>query len=162
MSVESSYEDRLKTLGIQVPPMPQPAGAYTPYRIEGRTAYLSGQISRGQDNRVLTGRVGADLSADEGKHAAYTAALNVLSVIRYGIGWDRFDKIVRVTGYVQTAPDFFAVPDVVNGASELFLLLFQEAGVHARSAVGVYTLPMNAAVELEVMVGIKDEYRNAT
>lgn len=148
------YENIIQNLNIHLPPPPTPAGSYQPIVIAGTSAYLSGQISRKADGQILAGKVGKDLTLTEGKEAAKIAAGNVLSLIRHFVGFDRFERILRVVGYVQAAPDFYDIAQVVNGASDLFLEVFGKNGVHARSSIGVASLPLNAAVEIEVTLQI--------
>lgn len=145
---------KLKELGLQVPAEPKPLGAYQPFVISGNTAYLSGQISRDVQGQVIVGKVGKELTLEQGAKAAAQAALYGLSILM-GIGLQRFSRILRLTGYVQTTPEFYDIPKVVNGASDLFLNLFGEQGKHARSAVGMTALPMNAAVEIEIVAELK-------
>ncbi len=150
-----SIVNRIKELKLELPPQPKPVGAYTPVRISGNMAFLSGQVSRKGDGVMLAGKVGKDLTTEQGKEAARIAALNALSVIQSEIGWERFGKILRVSGFVQAAPDFYDISAVVNGASELFLAVFGESGVHARTSIGMASLPMNAAVEVELTLELK-------
>jgi len=150
-----NYLEKIKSLNLILPPAPKPAGSYRPAVIAGREAFLSGQISKAADGRIIAGKLGRDLAAEQGKEAARTAALNVLSVIYEYIGFEKFEKMLRVVGYVQAAPDFYDISQVVNGASDLFLEVFGDRGAHARSAVGMSSLPLNAAVELEVTVRIR-------
>lgn len=149
------YEQKIKTLALRLPPAPKPVGAYQPFVITGGKAYLSGQISKDTDGAVLTGKAGRDLSLEGARAAARAAALGVLSIIRDGVGFERFERLIRVVGYVQAADDFYQVADVMNAASNLFLDVFGENGAHARSAAGVPVLPLNAAVEIEVTVQLK-------
>ena len=139
-----------------IPQAPQPAGSYQPVVFCGNLAFLSGQISKTADGRVLSGKVGAQLTLEEGKLAARVAALNALSAIHHWIGFLKFARILRLVGYVQTAPDFHEISAVINGASDFFLEIFGPQGVHARSAVGMAGLPLNAAVEIELTVEIKN------
>jgi enamine deaminase RidA (YjgF/YER057c/UK114 family) len=148
-------EERLKELKITLPAAPKPAGSYHPAVIAGNQAFLSGQISRAADGSLITGKVGSSLNLEQGKEAARTAALNVLAVIQAFIGFDRVEKFLRVSGFVQAAPDFYEISQVMNGASDLFLEVFGEKGIHARSAVGMASLPLNAAVEIEVTLLLK-------
>ncbi len=150
-----NVEDRLKELKITLPAPPQPAGSYSPVITAGTQAFLSGQISRLADGTLITGKAGAGLSMEKAKEAARAAALNALSVIKNYIGFERVEKLLRVTGYVQAAPDFYEISQVVNGASDLFLEVFGECGVHARSAVGMASLPQNAAVEIELTLLVR-------
>ena len=140
---------------IELPPPPKPVGSYHPVVIAGAQAFLSGQISKRPDGTVLAGKVGGDLTLAEGEEAARLASLNVLSVLKHFIGFEKLERILRVTGYVQTAPDFYEISKVMNAASDLFLQVLGEKGIHARSAVGMASLPLNAAVEIEVTVQLK-------
>lgn len=149
------YAEKIKSLGLTLPPAPKPVGAYRPVIFSGNQAFLSGQITRKTDGTILTGKLGKDLNLAQGQEAARIAALNVLGVIHDLIGFDRFDHLIRITGYVQTAPDFYDISAVMNAASELFLDVFGEKGVHARSAVGMASLPMNAAVEIEATLQVR-------
>ncbi len=150
-----SYLEKIKSLKLILPPAPKPAGSYQLVTYAGSLAFLSGQISKNEEGKVVTGKVGRDLTLEEGKEAARLAALNVLSIIQNLIGFDQFEKVIRVVGYVQTAPDFYDISQVVNGASDLFIEVLGEKGRHARSAVGMASLPLNSAVELEVTLQIQ-------
>lgn len=149
-----NYKKVIEEKGIQIPPAPKPAGSYLPCAVYHGIAFLSGQISRTAAGAIITGRVGAELTLEEGIAAARAAALNVISIIENTIGFQKFDRFLKVVGYVQTSPDFHRIPDVVNGASDLFVEIFGEKGGHARSAVGAHTLPLNAAVEIEATLAI--------
>lgn len=148
-------KDTLLQLGIVLPPVPKPVGLYQPVVIAGKLAFLSGQISRDAEGKIVTGKVGKELSLEDGGKAAQLAALNALTIIKNLIGIEKIARIVKLTGFVQTAPDFYQIPDVVNKASEIFVQVFGEAGKHARSAVGMASLPANAAVEIELVVELK-------
>lgn len=146
---------KLKELGLVLPPAPKSVGLYQPFVVSGKLAFLSGQISKDADGKILTGKVGKDLSLAEGQAAARLAALNALSIMRNLIGFEKIRRVVKMTGFVQAAPDFYEIPAVVNGASELFVEVMGEKGAHARSAVGMASLPMNAAVEIELVLELK-------
>ena len=150
-----NIDSRLKELGLSLPSAPKPAGLYQPFVASGKLAFLSGQVSKDAEGKILAGRVGKDLSLDEGKAAARLAALNILSIMKHLIGFERIGRVVKMTGFVQAAPDFYEIPAVVNGASELLVDVFGDRGTHARSAVGVASLPMNAAVEIELVLELK-------
>lgn len=149
------YERRIQELKLHLPKAPQPAGSYRPVVISGSYAFLSGQISKTADGRVLTGKLGQDLDLEQGKEAAKCAALQVLAVLGDLIGFARFERMIRVVGYVQSSADFYEISQVMNGASDFFLEVFGENGIHARSAVGMASLPLNAAVEIEATIKIK-------
>ncbi len=150
-----NYEEKIQSLRLTLPSPPKPVGSYQPVTYAKGLAFLSGQVSKSSDGKVLAGKVGLDLTLDQGREAARLAALNVISIIQNLVGFDRFEKIVRVVGYVQTAPNFYDISQVVNGASDLFIEVFGDKGVHARSSLGMAGLPLNAAVELEVTLEIR-------
>ena len=150
-----SIEARIQQMGITLPAAPKPAGAYVPVVVYGNTAYLSGQISRDAQGSLIQGKVGRDLALADGVRAARAAALNAVSLIQAEFGLDRVERILRVVGYVQADPDFIEISQVVNGASELLQQIWGEAGTHARSSVGVASLPLNAAVEVELTIQLK-------
>lgn len=149
-----SYEEAIARLSLELPPAPQPVGFYRPVMISGSLAFLSGQISRLADGTILTGKAGEGVSLEAAREAARAAALNVLSVIKHQIGFDRFKRVVRLVGYVQSGPGFYEISQVMNAASELMLAVFGDAGVHARSAVGMSSLPLNAVVEIEATLEV--------
>lgn len=150
MSLTQALERVLARRGLKLPPPPKPVGSYRPFVVEEGFAFLSGQISKDAEGRVITGKVGKELAVEEGKRAAEWAALQAVSLIQSEVGLEKVKQVVRVTGFVQSEPDFYGQSEVMNGASEIFVELFGEKGRHARSAVGVAGLPLNAAVELEV------------
>ena len=153
-AVGIDYKRRIQEMKLLLPKAPQPVGSYRPVVISGEYAFLSGQISKTVDGRILGGKLGQDLGLEEGKEAAKCAALNVLGVINDFIGFARFERMVRVVGYVQASADFYEISQVMNGASDFFLEVFGERGIHARSAVGIASLPFNAAVEIEATIQI--------
>ncbi len=148
-------DSKLKELALELPPAPKPVGLYQPFVVSGKLAFLSGQISKDASGKVIQGKVGRDLSLAEGQAAARLAALGALSIMKHLIGFEKISRVVKMTGFVQAAPDFYEIPAVVNGASELFAAVMLEQGTHARSAVGVASLPMNAAVEIELILELK-------
>lgn len=152
-NIMSAVETRLKAEGLTVPTVAKPVAVYVPAVTVGNFVYTSGQLPLENGALELTGKVGKDVTPDEAKAEARKAALNVLAAIKAEIGdLDRVTRVVKVTGYVASAPEFTGQPGVINGASELFGLAFGDAGVHARSAVGVAALPLDAAVEVDVVV----------
>ncbi|MBU9889777.1 MAG: RidA family protein [Candidatus Omnitrophica bacterium] len=144
--------EKLKAMGHALPPAPKPAGLYHPLVVSGKLAYLSGQISRDASGKVLEGKLGGELSLEQGREASKLAALNALSILEHLLGMDKISRLVKVSGFVQTMPDFYQIPDVLNAASEVFADVLGEKGAHARTAVGVASLPLNAAVEIELVV----------
>ena len=148
-------EEKITQLGLVLPSAPKPVGLYQPFAVSGKLAFLSGQISKDADGKILTGKVGKELSLAEGQAAARLAALNALSIMKHLIGFEKISRVVKMTGFVQTAPDFYDIPAVENGASELFTDVLGDRGAHARSAVGMASLPMNAAVEVELILELR-------
>ncbi|MGQ9511870.1 RidA family protein [Thermodesulfitimonas sp.] len=150
-----SIEKRLATLGIMLPEAPRPVAAYVPYAIVNGLVFTAGQLPVVAGKICYTGRVGAELTVEEGREAARLCALNALAVVRAAAGsLDNVMQVIQLTGYVASAPDFFGQPQVLNGASELLEEIFGEAGRHARVAVGASALPLGAAVELALVVKV--------
>jgi enamine deaminase RidA (YjgF/YER057c/UK114 family) len=151
----SSIEQRLDALGIVLPAPPAAGGNYVSAKTLGSLVFLAGCISTGADG-VIAGTVGADRTVDEAYAAARACALTQLAVLRAHLGsLDRIRQIVSVNGYVSAVPSFPSSPQCINGASDLFVQLFGEAGRHVRAAVGVSSLPRNALVELQMTVEIE-------
>jgi enamine deaminase RidA (YjgF/YER057c/UK114 family) len=151
-----SAEARLKELGVVLPALAKPVANYVPYRIVGNVLYLSGQGPRDENGNMLAGKLGAEISIEEGYRRARLVGLGLLAAMRDALGsLDRVDYIVKLLGMVNATPDFNDPPKVVNGCSDLFVDVFGEAGRHARSAVGHVTLPNQISVEIEAIVAIK-------
>jgi len=152
---EKTLEQTLERWGLKLPSPPKPVGVYQPIVRAGQWAYLSGQISKDAEGKILTGKVGQELTLEEGKRAARLAALQAVSLIQSEIGFEKVEQVVRLVGFVQSVEDFHAQSDVMNAASELLVEIFGEKGRHARTAVGVASLPLNAAVEVEMTLKLK-------
>ncbi|CAM3987283.1 RidA family protein [Helcobacillus massiliensis] len=148
-----AVEKRLAELGLTLPQTAKPLAAYVPAVVVGNLVYTSGQLPVVNGEVPEEGAVGREVSADSAKEHAQTAALNALAAIKAEIGdLDRVTRIVKLTGYVSSAPDFYGQPGVINGASELIGSVFEgEVGQHARAAVGVAALPMNVPVEVDII-----------
>jgi enamine deaminase RidA (YjgF/YER057c/UK114 family) len=152
-----SPEERLAALGLSLPPVVTPLAAYVPAVRSGNTVYTAGQVPMADGQLLSAGKVGAEVGAAEAAALARTCALNALAAAASVAGGvSAISRVVKVTGFVASAPDFTGQPQVVNGASELLLEIFGEAGRHARSAVGVAVLPLNAPVEIELIVEVRD------
>lgn len=151
----SAVARRLAAQGLQVPQLVAPLAAYVPAVREGRWVTTAGQLPLRDGALTATGLVGADVSVDEGAAAAAQCALNAIAAIASVCDLDEVARVVKVTGFVASAPGFTAQPAVVNGASDTLLLAFGDAGRHARSAVGVAALPLDAPVEVEVTVALR-------
>ncbi|PTX58086.1 enamine deaminase RidA (YjgF/YER057c/UK114 family) [Litoreibacter ponti] len=153
----STFETRLAELGVTLPDAPAPAANYVPSVITGDTVYISGQISQNPDGSFITGKVGADLSVEEGAAAAQTCAISLLAQVKAACGGDldRLVRVVKLVGFVNSHGDFTEQPKVINGASDFLVEALGDAGKHARSAVSAGALPFNVAVEIEGIFQIK-------
>lgn len=149
------WSKRLTDLGIELPEVVAPLAAYVPAVRTGNLVYTSGQLPITAGKLPVTGKVGAEVTAEEAKGLARQCALNALAAVDSLVGIGSVTRMVKVVGFVASAPGFVGQPGVVNGASELFGELFGEAGAHARSAVGVSELPLNAPVEVEIVVEVE-------
>lgn len=148
-------EEKIKELGFKLPEVAKPLAAYIPAKQVGNLVMTSGQVPLVKGVINYAGKVGSDLSEEEGQKAAQICALNCLAAIKGVIGnLDKIVEVVKLTAFVASAESFTAQPKVANGASELIGKIFGEAGKHVRSAVGVTSLPLNAAVEIEMIVRI--------
>jgi enamine deaminase RidA (YjgF/YER057c/UK114 family) len=149
-------EARLKELGIVLPTLPKPVANYLPYRLAGNMLYLAGQGPRDDSGKQLTGKLGADVSIEEGYRRARLVGLGLLAATRDALGsLDRVDFVVKLLGMVNAVPDFNDSPKVINGCSDLLVEVFGEAGRHARSAVGHVMLPNQISVEIEGIIAVK-------
>lgn len=149
-----NWSARLAELGIELPQVAAPLAAYVPAVRTGNLVYTAGQLPMVAGELAQTGKVGADISPEEGKALARTCALNALAAVHSLVGVDAITRVVKVVGFVASSPGFHGQPGVVNGASELFGEVFGDAGAHARSAVGVSELPLDAPVEVELIVEV--------
>jgi enamine deaminase RidA (YjgF/YER057c/UK114 family) len=150
----TSPHAKLAELGLTLPDVASPAGAYLPAVQSGKHVYVSGQIPIADGKVLATGKVGAGVSPEQAKDLAQRCALNALAAIDSLVGLANVVKVVKVVGFVASADGFTGQPEVVNGASELFVAVFGEAGRHARSAVGVAELPRGVPVEVECVVEV--------
>ena len=148
-------DDRLKALGITLPKPAAPAANYVPTVTTGKLIFVSGQIPTTPDGLKFVGKVGREFSIDEGRDAARICAINILAQLQAALGdLGRVARIVKLVGFVNAVPDFTETPKVVNGASDLLTEVLGERGRHARSAIGVGTLPLGVAVEVEAIAEI--------
>lgn len=146
--------ERLAELGLTLPGVATPVAAYVPAVRTGNLVYTSGQLPMIEGTIARTGKVGAEVTAEQGKELAHICALNALAAIDALVGLDAIKRVVKVVGFVASAEGFTGQPAVINGASELLGAVFGESGRHARSAVGVYELPLGAPVEVELIVEV--------
>ncbi|MFJ5803137.1 RidA family protein [Streptomyces decoyicus] len=153
----SAAEDKIAALGLKLPQVVPPLATYQPAVRSGSYVFTSGQLPMVDGALPATGKVGAEVSAEQAKEFAATCALNALAAVKSLIGdLDKIQRVVKVVGFVASAPDFTGQPGVLNGASELLGEILGDKGVHARSAVGVAVLPLDAPVEVEIQVEIAE------
>lgn len=148
------WSERLAELDIELPPVVPPLAAYIPAVQTGSLVYTSGQLPLVSGELTHTGKVGDDVTADDATDAARLCALNALAAVNSLVGIDSVKRVVKVVGFVASAPGFNGQPGVINGASNVLGEIFGDAGKHARSAVGVSELPLNAPVEVELIVEV--------
>ncbi|UZJ30271.1 RidA family protein [Streptomyces endophytica] len=154
----SAAEDKIAELGLKLPDVVPPLAVYQPAVRSGAYVFSSGQLPMVGGALPATGKVGAEVSPEQAQQLAATCALNALAAVKSVIGdLDKIRRVVKVVGFVASAPDFTGQPGVLNGASELLGEILGDKGVHARSAVGVAVLPLDAPVEVEIQVEVADE-----
>ncbi|MBA2127143.1 hypothetical protein DLM45_13060 [Hyphomicrobium methylovorum] len=152
----SITEKRLADLGLKLPEAPQPVANYVPYLISGDQLFISGQVSKNDSGAMITGLLGDTVSPEEGNRAARFCALSLLAQAKAALGdLDRVVQVLRLTGFVASAPGFTGQPGVINGASDLLVEVLGDAGRHTRSAVGVAVLPLGASVEIDAIFKIR-------
>jgi enamine deaminase RidA (YjgF/YER057c/UK114 family) len=151
-----SIESRLKELGIALPTAPKPVANYIPAVRAGELLFTSGVLPMKEGKLAFEGKLGKELTVERGQEAARLAVLNALSVVKQELGsLDKVARIVRLTGHVASAPGFVQQPGVLNGASDLLVAIFGEAGRHTRAALGAAELPLNSPIELELIVQVR-------
>ena len=151
-----SIKEKLRDLGLTLPVAAAPVAAYVPAVRSGNLVFTAGQLPIVDGKVVITGKVGAEVTPEQAKEMAQICALNALAAISLVADIDQIERVVRVGGFVNGVPGFVAIPQVINGASELLIKLFGEVnGKHARTAIGVAELPLNAPVEVEMVIQLK-------
>lgn len=151
------YDERIKDLGLKLPPAPKPVASYVGMNVVGNIAYLSGLLPKDEAGLAFKGKIGRDITKEKGKEAARLCALNALALLKSELGsLNKVSRIAKVTGFIASDANFTEQPQVLNGASDLLREVFGEAGLHARSAVGVNVLPLDAAVEIELIVEVNE------
>jgi enamine deaminase RidA (YjgF/YER057c/UK114 family) len=154
--MSGQYEKRLAELGITLPEVPTPAANYVPFVITGNLVFLSGQVCKAGGAVTHRGKVGRDLDLAAGRAAARLCAINLMAALKLAIGdLDRVVRLVSVRGYVASDPSFTEQPQVINGASDLFVEVFGEAGRHSRTAIGVAVLPSDCTAEVDAVFEIR-------
>jgi len=154
--MSGKIDARLKELGIALPEPPAPVASYVPYVVSGNLVFVSGQVTMSTEGLKYVGKVGADISLEDGKAAARLCAVNVIAQVKAACGGDldRVKRCVKVGVFVNAVPDFTQHPEVANGASDLFQDVFGDAGKHSRAAVGAGSLPRGVAAEVEAVFEI--------
>lgn len=148
-----SYEAKLKEMGLTLPDPPKPVANYVPAVRVGDLLFLSGVLPSRDGQLIMTGKLGQELTIEQGREASRVAVLNGLSIVKYEVGsLNHVKRIVKMVGHIASAPGFTDQPQVLNGASDLLVALFGDAGCHARVAVGAAELPRHAPVEIELIV----------
>lgn len=152
----SIIEDKLATLGVTLPDAPAPAANYVPFVVDGNTVYVSGQISTNEAG-LITGKLGDDVSVEDGAAAARACAISLLAQLKAACGGDidRLDRVIKLVGFVNSTADFIDQPKVINGASDFMVEALGDQGRHARSAVSAASLPLGVTVEIEAIFTIK-------
>jgi enamine deaminase RidA (YjgF/YER057c/UK114 family) len=151
-------EEKLKSLGLELPDVPKPLGSYVPFVRTGNLVYLSGMLPLKEGKLIKSGRVGETVTLDEAVHCARVAAINGLAVLKSAIGsLNKMKRCVKISGFIASSHDFTEQPRVMNAASELIFEVFGEPGRHARVAVGVNVLPMNSPVEIDFIFEVEDQ-----
>jgi len=150
-------EEKFKELGLVIPDMSTPVANYLPYMVHENLVYVSGQPPVVDGKVTHKGKVGKECTLEEGQEAARVCCINIIAALKHAIGgdWNRFDRIIKVGGFVNCDDDFTQHPQVINGASDLFVKIFGERGRHARFAVGSNSLPLDIAVEIDAVIAIK-------
>ncbi len=148
-------DEKLRELGITLPPAPAPAANYAPYAMSGGFLFIAGQLPKDESGAVIEGKLGDTVSIEAGQRAARVCTLNILAQAQAALGdLDRITLCLRLNGFVNSVPDFTQQPTVINGASDLIGEVLGTAGVHSRIAVGVASLPMGAAVEVDAVFAV--------
>jgi len=148
-----TIEENLKSLNIKLPEAPKPVGSYDAYKKVGKLIFVSGQVSFRNDGVLIKGKVGSDLTLEQGQDAAKVCAINILSQIKSACDGDleKVKNCIKITGFVNSIDSFIEQPKIINAASELLLSIFGEKGMHSRAAVSVNSLPLGASVEIEAI-----------
>ena len=151
------FEENIKNLGLNIPDLPKALANYVPYKIVGKTMYISGQAPVKNGELIYRGKVGSDITVEDGIEAAKLCVLNIIAGVKTGIegDWDKLDSFVKLTGYVNCQNDFTDQPKIINGASDMLVDIFGGQGRHSRVAVGSNALPLGIAVEIDAIVQLK-------
>ena len=151
------FEENIKNLGLNIPNLPKALANYVPYKIVGKTMYISGQAPVKNGELIYKGKVGSDITVEDGIEAAKLCVINIIAGVKTGIegDWDKLDSFVKLTGYVNCQNNFTDQPKIINGASDMLVDIFGDQGRHSRVAVGSNALPLGIAVEIDAVVQLK-------
>ena len=151
------FDENIKNLGLNIPDLPKALANYVPYKLIGKTIYISGQAPVQNGELIYKGKVGSDISIEEGVEAAKLCVINIIAALKTGLegDWDKLDSFVKLTGFVNCQDNFTDQPKIINGASDMLVEIFGDQGRHARVAVGCNALPLGIAVEIDAIVQLK-------
>ena len=151
------FEQNIKNLGLNIPNPPKAVANYVPYKILGKTMYISGQAPIQNGEVIYKGKVGSDITNEDGIKAARLCVINIIAAVQNGLegNWDKLDSFVKLTGFVNCKDDFTDQPKIINGASDMLVDIFGDQGRHTRVAVGSNALPLGIAVEIDAIVQLK-------
>ena len=151
------FDENIKNLGLNIPDLPKALANYVPFKIIGKTIYISGQAPVHNGELIYKGKVGSDISIEEGIEAAKLCVINIIAALKTGLegDWDKLDSFIKLTGYVNCQDNFTEQPKIINGASDMLVEIFGNQGRHARVAVGSNALPLGIAVEIDAIVQLK-------
>ena len=151
------FDENIKNLGLNIPDLPKALANYVPYKIIGKTIYISGQAPVQNGELIYKGKVGSDISIEEGIEAAKLCVINIIAALKTGLegDWNKLDSFVKLTGFVNCQDNFTDQPKIINGASDMLVEIFGDQGRHARVAVGSNALPLGIAVEIDAIVQLK-------
>ena len=151
------FEENIKNLGLNIPELPQALANYVPYKIVSKTMYISGQAPLQNGELIYKGKVGSDITVEDGIEAARLCVTNIIAAVKTGLDgdWSKLDSFVKLTGYVNCQDSFTDQPKIINGASDMLVEIFGDQGRHSRVAVGSNALPLGIAVEIDALVQLK-------
>ena len=151
------FEENIKNLGLNIPDLPKALANYVPYKVVGKTMYISGQAPLHKGELIYKGKVGSDISIEDGIEAAKLCVINIIAAVKTGLegDWNKLDCFVKLTGFVNCQDNFTDQPKIINGASDMLVEIFGDQGRHARVAVGANALPLGIAVEIDAIVQVK-------
>ena len=151
------FEENIKNLGLNIPELPKALANYVPYKIVGNTMYISGQAPVQNGELIYKGKVGSDITIEDGIKAARLCVTNIIAAVKTGLegDWGKLDSFVKLTGFVNCQDDFTDQPKIINGASDMLVEIFGDQGRHARVAVGSNALPLGISVEIDAIVQLK-------